>query len=191
MIARIAPDAAVIDLTHGVRPLAVAEGAALLARALPFTAPGVHLAVVDPGVGSDRRAVAVRAADADRVLVGPDNGLLVPALERLGGAVEGVEISDSGFRLEPVSATFHGRDLFAPVAAHIAAGAALEEAGEAIDPQTLARSTSVAQPAVEAGRVTARVAYVDHFGNATLDIEPRASRRCGPRRGRQCARRRP
>ena len=93
MIARIAPEATVIDLTHGIRPPRVRQGAAVLANALPFAPPGVHLAVVDPEVGTERRAVAVRVADEDRVLVGPDNGLLWPAIERLGGAVEAVDVS--------------------------------------------------------------------------------------------------
>ena len=137
VIAGIAPDVRIIDLTHGIRRHAVTEGAAVLANALPYTPAGVHLAVVDPGVGSTRRAVALRVADDDRVLVGPDNGLLWPAAQKLGGVVEAIDLELSPFRLEPVSATFHGRDLFAPVAARLAAGAAFAEAGEAIDPATL------------------------------------------------------
>ena len=133
VIARIAPEATVIDLTHGVRRHAVRQGATILANALPFAPPGVHLAVVDPGVGTPRRAVAVRAACEDRLLVGPDNGLLWPAIERLGGAVEAVDVSLSPLRLEPISATFHGRDIFAPVAAHLAQGAPLSR-GRRADP---------------------------------------------------------
>ena len=97
------------------------SGALVLRRALPYFPPGVHLAVVDPEVGGERRAVAVRAAEDDRILVGPDNGLLALAVERFGGAVEAVDVARSPHRLEPTSATFHGRDLFAPVAAHLAA----------------------------------------------------------------------
>jgi S-adenosyl-L-methionine hydrolase (adenosine-forming) len=160
VIARIAPDATVVDLTHGIRRHAVAEGAALLAKALPFTAPGVHLAVVDPGVGSERKPVAIRVAGEERILVGPDNGLLAPAVERLGGAVAAVDLTSSPLRLVPVAATFHGRDLFAPVAAHLAAGAALEEAGEALDPASLAAS-EMTEPRIEQGRVVAHVVYVD------------------------------
>ena len=92
-------------------------------RALPYTAPGVHLAVVDPDVGARRRAIALRTADEDRLLVGPDNGLLLPAADRFGGVVEAVDISASPWRLEPVSATFHGRDLFGPVAGRWPPGA--------------------------------------------------------------------
>ena len=139
VIARIAPDAQVIDITHGLPRHAVRQGAVLLAQAVPFAAAGVHLAIVDPGVGTQRRPVAVRVADEDRLLVGPDNGLLSLATERLGGAVEAVDLSSSPHRLEPVTSTFHGRDLFAPVAARLATGTTLSGAGEAIDPASLIR----------------------------------------------------
>ena len=142
----------------------------MLANALPFTPPGVHLAVVDPGVGSPRRALAVRAATEGRVLVGPDNGLLWPAIEPLGGAVEAVDVSLSPFRLEPISATFHGRDVFAPVAAHLARGAGLAEAGEEIDVGSLVRPSRRSEPAIGAGRVVAHVVSVDRYGNAALDL---------------------
>ena len=122
---RICPEARVIDLTHGIPRHDVLPGALVLARALPYMPAGVHLAVVDPEVGARRRAVALRTAEEDRLLVGPDNGLLMPAAERFGGVAEAVEISASPWRLEPVSATFHGRDLFAPVAARLAGGAPL------------------------------------------------------------------
>jgi S-adenosylmethionine hydrolase len=170
VIARIAPEAQVIDLTHGIRRHAVTEGAAVLANALPFTPPGVHLAVVDPGVGSPRRALAVRVADHERVLVGPDNGLLVPAIDALGGPVAAVDVSLSDFRLEPVSATFHGRDVFAPVAANLAAGASLEKAGEEIDPASLAPGEATRASVVHK-RVVAHALYVDRYGNVALDLE--------------------
>ena len=112
-------------------------GALALERALPFTPAGVHLAVVDPEVGARRRAVALRTAEEDRLLVGPDNGLLMAAAERFGGVVEAVEISRSPWRLEPVSATFHGRDVFAPVAARLAAGR-----GRSAAPASRSRSTT-------------------------------------------------
>jgi S-adenosylmethionine hydrolase len=169
VIARIAPESPVIDLTHGVAPRDVVGGALMLADALPHAPAGVHLAVVDPGVGSERRAIAVRVADEDRVLVGPDNGLLSPALEVLGGAVEAVDLAASPFRLEPVSATFHGRDLFAPVAARLAGGATLAEAGESLAPDSLAR-LELPLARVEADRVVAEVLHLDRFGNATLSV---------------------
>jgi S-adenosyl-L-methionine hydrolase (adenosine-forming) len=169
VIAGIAPGARVIDLTHGVRRHAIEEGAALLAKTLPYAPPGIHLAIVDPGVGSERRAVAVAVNRDERILVGPDNGLLHPAIERLGGAATAIDISLSRFRLEPVSATFHGRDVFAPVAAHLAAGAALQDCGEDLDPQVLIR---LERPGarIEDGRVEAHVVYVDRYGNAVLDL---------------------
>jgi S-adenosyl-L-methionine hydrolase (adenosine-forming) len=169
VIARIAPDARVTDITHGLPRHAVRQGAVLLANSLPYTEPGVHLAVVDPGVGSERRPVAIRTADEDRFLVGPDNGVLSPALDRFGGAAEAVDLSASPFRLEPVTATFHGRDIFAPVAARLAAGAKLAEAGETVEPAELTR-LEFPSPRVHPDQVIAHVVYVDGFGNVTLNI---------------------
>ena len=169
VISQIAPGAPVIDLTHGIARQDVRQGAIALANALPSCPPGVHLAVVDPGVGSDRRAVAVEASEG-RFLVGPDNGLLSRALDRLGGAQAGVELSRSPFRLEPVSATFHGRDLFAPVAAHLALGARLEEAGEPIDPGTLA-TLDLPSPRVGGDEVVAHAIHTDGYGNVTLNLD--------------------
>jgi S-adenosylmethionine hydrolase len=183
VIARIAPEATVIDLTHGIERHAVDRGAAVLAKVLPYTPAGVHLAVVDPGVGSPRRAVAVRTATEDRILVGPDNGLLWPAINRLGGVVEAVDASLSAFRLEPLSATFHGRDIFAPVAAHLARGASLAEAGEEIEGDSLVR-IDTPQPVIEAGRVVAHVISVDRFGNVALDLADRHLPETGLRLGR-------
>ena len=127
----------VIDITHGIERHNVRAGALVLRRALPYFAPGVHLAVVDPDVGAERRAVALRTAEDDRLLVGPDNGLLSLAATRFGGVAEAFDIGLSPHRLDPLSATFHGRDLFAPVAAALAAGAPLAEAGEPLDPDEL------------------------------------------------------
>ncbi len=140
VIARIAPEARVIELGHGVPPQDVRTGARRLARALPYTPPGVHLAVVDPGVGGTRRALALRLQD--RWLVGPDNGLLLPAAVAFGGVQDAYDVSDTPWRLEPVSATFHGRDIFGPVAAHLARGEHARR-GE-IDPGTLVRLPDLA-----------------------------------------------
>ena len=168
VIAGICPDARVIDITHGIARQDVRAGAAVLARALPYLPAGVHLAVVDPEVGARRRAVALRTAEQDRLLVGPDNGLLVPASERFGGIAEAVEISASPWRLEPVSATFHGRDLFAPVAARLACGGPLASAGTPVDPSELVALERTA-PRHEAGVLIAHVVAIDTFGNAVLD----------------------
>lgn len=167
VIARIAPAARVIDIGHGIARQDVLAGALALQRALPYAPPGVHLAVVDPEVGARRRAVALRTADEDRLLVGPDNGLLLPAAERFGGVVEAVEISSSPWRLEPVSATFHGRDVFAPVAARLAAGAELAEGGAPLHPDELV-SLQTPRPRTEGGALTATVTGTDTFGNVML-----------------------
>jgi S-adenosyl-L-methionine hydrolase (adenosine-forming) len=168
VIARVAPDARVIDLTHGIARHDVRAGALALRRALPFAPPGVHLAVVDPEVGGRRRGVAVRCAGEERVLVGPDNGLLMPAAERFGGVAEAIDLERSPWRLEPVSATFHGRDVFAPVAGRLAAGAELGDGGEPLDPAALVR-LDLPTPRVEGGVLVAHVLGFDHFGNALLD----------------------
>src|ERR687884_1690217 len=121
---RIAPDVQIIDITHGVPPRQVLHGALTLANTLPYMPPGVHLAVVDPGVGSARRALALPDAQG-RIHVGPDNGLLIPAAEKFGGIADAHELTNPEFALESVSRTFHGRDLFSPAAAHLALGAEL------------------------------------------------------------------
>lgn len=169
VISQIAPGAPLIDLTHGIGRQDVRQGAIALANALPSCPPGVHLAVVDPGVGSPRRAVAVAAAEG-RFLVGPDNGLLSRALDRLGGALDAVELSRSPFRLEPLSATFHGRDLFAPVAAHLSLGARLEEAGESIDPGSLT-TLELPTPRITDGEIVAHAIHADGYGNVTLNLD--------------------
>ncbi|HEX5493781.1 MAG TPA: SAM-dependent chlorinase/fluorinase [Mycobacteriales bacterium] len=166
VIARIAPDARVLDVTHGVPPQDVGRGAAVLAQTIGYLPPAVHLAVVDPGVGTDRRGVAVLAGDS--VLVGPDNGLLVPAATALGGPRGAYELTEPGYRLPVVSRTFHGRDVFAPAAAHLAAGVPPERLGPAVDPATLAR-LPVPVTRVGAGMVDTEVATVDRYGNVQLD----------------------
>ena len=168
VIARICPQARVIDVSHGIPRQDVRAGATVLARALPYLPAGVTVAVVDPEVGAERRAVAIRCAEEDRLLVGPDNGLLMPAAERFGGVAEAVEISRSSWRLEPVSATFHGRDLFAPVAARLAGGEPLGAAGSPLEPDELVR-IELTRARVEGGALVARIIDRDGFGNLALD----------------------
>jgi S-adenosylmethionine hydrolase len=182
VIARIAPQVRVIDITHDVRRHDVRSAAVILRRALPFCPAGVHLVVVDPGVGGTRRAVAARVAEDDRILIGPDNGVLWPAAEQFGGVVEAVDVAHSPHRLEPVSATFHGRDLFAPVAAHLAAGEPLAAAGEPIDPDDLV-ALRLPTPYVEAERVFAHVVSADTFGNVALDVTHEEGTNAGLRLG--------
>ncbi|HEY7002823.1 MAG TPA: SAM-dependent chlorinase/fluorinase [Gaiellaceae bacterium] len=168
MIKRIAPEVEVIDITHGIPPQHVLQGALVLANTLPYMPAGVHVAVVDPGVGGDRKPVALRGEDG-RVYVGPDNGLLLVAADRLGAIGEAVEIAERAYMLEPVSYTFHGRDVFSPAAAHVATGVALGELGPALDPAGLQR-LELPEPSVGEKRIRATVLYVDRFGNVQLNL---------------------
>jgi S-adenosyl-L-methionine hydrolase (adenosine-forming) len=172
VITRRCPTARVIDLTHDVPSHDVRAGAILLRAALPYLPSGVHLAVVDPGVSAagphGRRAVALRTVEHGHLLVGPDNGLLMPAAERLSGVAEAVDIGESGECLRPISRTFHGRDIFAPVAAALAAGEPLTAVGEPLAPEQLRRmGIPVAQLAD--GALTAHVLRSDTFGNLILN----------------------
>ena len=171
VIARIAPDARIIDLTHAVPRQDVLRGALTISRATPYM-PGdaVYVAVVDPGVGSERRSIAVRTA-AGALLVGPDNGLLSLAWETLGGADAAAAIEDERVMLSPVSKTFHGRDVFAPAAAHLAAGFLLEDVGPAVDVDEL-RIVEMPGAMVTPGAVGTRVIEVDAFGNVQLSARP-------------------
>jgi S-adenosyl-L-methionine hydrolase (adenosine-forming) len=165
--ARIAPAARIIDITHLVQPGDVRRGAAVLAQTVPYLPPAVHVAVVDPGVGTARRGVAVQAGES--ILVGPDNGLLSWAIAALGGAGPAVQLTNGDLWLHPVSPTFHGRDIFMPVAAHLATGKELAGAGDEIDLSDL-----VTLPAptsrVHDGEAEGEVMSVDRFGNVQLSI---------------------
>ena len=166
MVKRIAPDVEVIDITHGIAPQHVLQGALVLANTLPYLPEGVHLAVVDPEVGGERKAVALRGNG--RVFVGPDNGLLILAAEKLGGIDEAVEITNDDYLLHPVSRTFHGRDVFAPVAAHLARGVPLADVGPAVGERDL-RRLDVPTPGVGEGRIRVTVLYVDRYGNVQVN----------------------
>jgi S-adenosylmethionine hydrolase len=165
---RIAPDVDVIDVTHGIGPGHILQGALVLKNALPYMPVGVHLAVVDPGVGGARRPLALRDAEG-RLYVGPDNGLLIPAAERFGGVAEAHELANPKYALDSVSRTFHGRDLFSPAAAHLALGVPLQELGPPVDPDALAR-VELPQPEVGHSRIRATVLAVDRFGNVALNL---------------------
>jgi len=167
VIKRLAPDAQIIDITHGIPPQAVLQGALVLANTLPYMPVGVHLAVVDPGVGGHRRALALRDAEG-RLYVGPDNGLLLPAAER-AGITDAQELANPAYALESISRTFHGRDLFAPAAAHLACGVPLAELGPPIDPEALVR-LDLPEPSFADGVVHATTLYVDSFGNIALNL---------------------
>jgi S-adenosyl-L-methionine hydrolase (adenosine-forming) len=164
-IARAAPSVQVIDITHLISPGDIPRGAMLLAQSVPHLPPAVHLAVVDPGVGTSRRGIAIETPGG--LLVGPDNGLLIPAAEVLGGITRVVALTERSWFAAEVSATFHGRDIFAPVAARLALGADLSEAGPSLDPESLIR---LPRPLVSSGEgfVDAEVISVDRFGNVQL-----------------------
>ena len=165
VLAMIAPDVTVLDVSHEVPPQDVRRGAAVLAQAVPWLPPAVHLAVVDPGVGTDRRGVAVVTPRG--ILVGPDNGLLVPAADALGGATAAYALTEAAYQLPEVSRTFHGRDVFAPVAGHLCAGVPPHRLGPAVPPDRLDRLPAP-RLAVTAGALRAEVLTVDAFGNLQL-----------------------
>jgi S-adenosylmethionine hydrolase len=163
----IAPEARINDLTHGSRQYGIRDGALLLWSSLPYQPVGVHLAVVDPGVGTERRAIALEVARGDR-LVGPDNGLLMPAAERLGGIAAAHVLENRAlWRDEAASHTFHGRDIFAPVAAHLALGVPISETGPAVDVASLV-PLAFPEPVARSGGLDTSVLFVDAFGNCRL-----------------------
>src|SRR3954453_2882889 len=168
VIARIAPNTRVLDITHGIRPGRILQGALMPPNTLAYMPVGVPLAVVDPGVGGIRRPLALRDGEG-RLYVGPDNGLLLPAAERFGGVAEAHELANPVYALEHVSRTFHGRDLFSPAAAHLALGVPLGELGPPIDPGELVR-LDVPKPERVDGGIRATVLAVDRFGNAALNL---------------------
>jgi S-adenosyl-L-methionine hydrolase (adenosine-forming) len=174
--ARIAPQAQIIDITHLVPPGDVRRGAAVLAQTVGYLPPAVHIAVVDPGVGTARRAIAVAAGDS--VFVGPDNGLLSWSIASMGGGKAAIQLTNGDLWLHPVSATFHGRDIFMPVAAHLAAGLELDQAGAEIGVADL-----VVLPAptsrLHDGAAEGEVMSVDRFGNVQLSIPAADAGRLG------------
>ena len=154
----------------------------LLARSAPWLCPGVVLAVVDPGVGTQRRAIAVEVGDGASVLVGPDNGLLAPAVAMCGGATRAVDLTNDDFHLESPGPTFAGRDVFAPAAAHLCTGVDLAELGPSIDPITLFPGV-LPVTREEDGGLVAEVLWVDRFGNAQLNVDPDEVEHLGERVG--------
>ena len=163
----IAPGAQIVDLAHGIRKYAIRDGAYQLWCALPYLPVGTHVAVVDPGVGTDRLPIALRTGRGD-ALVGPNNGLLVPAAERLGGIAEARVLENRALWLpSATSSTFHGRDIFSSVAAHLARGTRFEEVGPALPSDALVR-LDFARATVASGELRTAVQFIDSFGNASL-----------------------
>jgi S-adenosylmethionine hydrolase len=172
VIRSIAPHAQVIDITHDTPAHDVRAGGLTLARSVQYLAPGVVLAVVDPGVGTARRAVAVAVGeDGEGVFIGPDNGLLAGAVAMSGGATRAVELTNAVYHLEAPGPTFAGRDVFAPVAAHVANGVDLTDLGEEIDPLGLMPGM-LPLSRDEEGGIAAEVLWVDRFGNVQLNVDP-------------------
>jgi len=171
VIREIANHVTVIDITHEVPPFDIRAGSLTLARSVSYLPSGVVLGVVDPAVGSDRRAIAIEVGDGEGVLVGPDNGLLAPAVAMAGGATRAVVLSNSEYHLEAPGATFAGRDIFAPVAAHLCNGVDFAELGELIEPDLLLPGI-VPLPRQEGNVVVAEVLWVDRFGNCQLNVGP-------------------
>lgn len=181
VIKKIAPGAEIIDITHEVPRHGILHGAIVLANTLPYMPESVILAVVDPGVGGQRKPIAIRTAGG-RYLVGPDNGLLWLAAERLGGAEEAVELACSAYALPRVCKTFEGRDLFSPVAAYISLGVTLDKLGTPVPVANLER-VELPQPVWSADALSATVMYVDRFGNAQLNLTPKDLEKLGARPG--------
>jgi S-adenosyl-L-methionine hydrolase (adenosine-forming) len=167
----LAPHVSVIDLTHEIRPFDVRAGSLALARCIGYVPSGIVLAIVDPGVATDRRAVAIEVAGGAGVLVGPDNGLLAPAVAMAGGAERAVVLTNPEYQLDAPGATFAGRDVFGPAAAHLCNGVELTELGPEIDPVLLLPGT-VPLPREEGDAIVAEVLWVDRFGNAQLNVGP-------------------
>ena len=171
VIADIAPHARVIDITHEVPPFDVRAGSLALARAVSYVPQGVVLAVVDPGVGTNRRAIAVSVAGGTGIFVGPDNGLLSMGVALAGGADSAVVLDNPEYHLAAPGDTFAGRDIFAPAAAHLCNGVALTELGTSIDVDTLLPGI-VPLPRQEGDELHAEVTWVDRYGNCQINVSP-------------------
>ncbi len=172
VVRSIAPEVTVLDITHGVTACDVRAGGLALARASEYMVPSVVLAVVDPGVGTNRRGVAIEVADGAAFLVGPDNGLLAPAVGMVGGATGAVVLDNPEYQLPQVGATFDGRDIFAPAAAHLCQGVPLDELGTRIEPSQLLPGVLPVAEKQDDGSMTAEVLWIDRFGNCQINIDP-------------------
>jgi S-adenosyl-L-methionine hydrolase (adenosine-forming) len=180
VIRQIAPDVTVIDLTHDLPAYDVRAGSLTLGRSAQYLCPGVVLAVVDPGVGTERRAIAVEVGGGQSYLVGPDNGLLASAVAMCGGATAAVELTNPDYQLVAPGPTFAGRDVFAPAAAHLCAGVPLGDLGRSIDPLSLLPGL-LPLTRDEDGSLVAEVLWVDRYGNCQLNVDPDEVAAFGPR----------
>lgn len=176
VIVDLAPNVRITDITHGVAPFDVRAGSLALARAIQYVPSGIVVAVVDPGVGSQRRAIAVEIAQGQGILLGPDNGLLTPAAAMAGGAERAFELTNTSLHLEAPGTTFAGRDVFAPVAAFLCNGGSIEEVGREIDTASVMPGLvpiPTAETHVSYGEgVKSEVTWVDAYGNCQLNVGP-------------------
>ncbi|HZD59342.1 MAG TPA: SAM-dependent chlorinase/fluorinase [Anaerolineae bacterium] len=166
---QISPLSIILDISHEIPPFNIQKGALVLAASLPYCPVGVYMAVVDPGVGGSRRPLAVKVGRGD-ILIGPDNGLLILAAEKLGGIELCVEITNRQYMLESVSPTFHGRDIFAAAAAHLSNGVDIAAVGPQVDPALLT-GVPWPKPVIEPGRITCQIIDIDRFGTLRLSID--------------------
>jgi S-adenosylmethionine hydrolase len=171
VIRSIAPDVTVIDLTHEIEPHDIRGAGLTLARSAQYLAPGIVLAVVDPGVATPRRAIAVEVGEGQSILVGPDNGVLAPAVAMVGGADRAVQLTNEDYQLPAPGPTFAGRDVFAPAAAHLANGVDLAELGNVVDPNSLIPGLMPISRE-ENGALIGDILWIDRYGNAQLNIDP-------------------
>lgn len=171
VIRSIAPDVTVLDITHGIPPFDIRTGSIALVRSANYMVPGVVLALVDPGVGTSRRAIAVEVGDGESVIIGPDNGLLAPLVNHVGGARRVVELTNASLQLPAEGVTFAGRDIFAPAAAHLCMGMELEMFGPPVDPHDLVPAV-IPFSAEKDGVLTGDVLYVDRYGNVHTNVTP-------------------
>lgn len=180
VIRSIAPHVTVVDLTHEVQAYDVRAGSLALGRSAQYLCPGVVLAVVDPGVGTERRAIAVEVGGGQSYLVGPDNGLLASAVAMSGGATAAVELTNPAYQLAAPGPTFAGRDVFAPAAAHLCQGVPIGDLGRAVDPLSLLPGL-LPLSRDEDGTLVAEVLWVDRYGNCQLNVDPDEVAQLGPR----------
>ncbi len=168
----LAPDVQVVDVTHGIETHDVRAAGLALARSVQYLAPGVVLGVVDPGAGSERKAVAIEVAHGGAYLVGPDNGLFAPAVSMVGGATGAFVLDNPEYQLTSPAATNAARDVFAPVAAHLCLGVPADELGSAIDPALLLPGVLPVSQTDDDGSIAAEVLWIDHYGNVQINVDP-------------------
>lgn len=177
VILTIAPKARFLDISHGISSFNVRKGALVLASTLPYLPKGIHVAIIDPGVGTARRGIIMQVKRGD-FLVGPDNGIFGPVIERLGGAKEGVEITNKKYMSKEICATFHGRDIFSPVAAHLFLGVKMGEFGQKIKPREMQQSPWK-KPKIANDQVIGEIIDIDKFGTLRSNISPEIIEKIG------------